>query len=175
MEILSVFDSAFKPYGKVVTGMEDTCKEILTALEKTPLPEGTGYVPSEPLLQNLLIAVDPILFQQGGHEKALPIVENAMGQKVDAQAQPHQQHENAAEQQRRADIGTDTDSQNAQNAQSDPKNAVALIDPHSQTGLVLDLTAEGFGKSFVYQPAGTKYSGDKQCDHQNSHANASFL
>ena len=32
MEILSVFDSAFKPYGKVVTGMEDTCKEILTAL-----------------------------------------------------------------------------------------------------------------------------------------------
>ena len=57
MEILSVFDSAFKPYGKVVTGMEDTCKEILTALEKTPLPAGTDYVPSEPLLQNLPAAV----------------------------------------------------------------------------------------------------------------------
>ena len=57
MEILSVFDSAFKPYGKVVTGMEDTCKEILTALEKTPLPEGTGYVPTEPLLQTLPAAV----------------------------------------------------------------------------------------------------------------------
>ena len=57
MEILSVFDSAFKPYGKVVTGMEGTCKEILTALEKTPLPEGTGYVPTEPLLQTLPAAV----------------------------------------------------------------------------------------------------------------------
>ena len=51
MKILSVFDPAFKPYGKVVTGMEETVAEILTALEKTPLPEGVGYVPTEPILQ----------------------------------------------------------------------------------------------------------------------------
>lgn len=53
MEILSVFDPAFKPYGKVVTGMEETCAEILKALADTPLPEGTGYVPEEPILQKL--------------------------------------------------------------------------------------------------------------------------
>lgn len=53
MEILSVFDPAFKPYGKVVTGMEETCAEILKALAETPLPEGTGYVPEEPILQKL--------------------------------------------------------------------------------------------------------------------------
>ena len=29
MKILSVFDPEFKPYGKVVTGMEQTCAEIL--------------------------------------------------------------------------------------------------------------------------------------------------
>ncbi len=58
MEILSVFDPAFKPYGKVVTGMEETCKEILTALEKTPLPQGTDYVPTDPALQSLPAAVE---------------------------------------------------------------------------------------------------------------------
>ena len=39
MKILSVFDPEFKPYGKVVTGMEETCAEILEGLKKTPLPE----------------------------------------------------------------------------------------------------------------------------------------
>ena len=58
MKILSVFDPAFKPYGKVVTGMEDTCAEILKALESTPLPEGVGYVPTEPVLQELPAAVE---------------------------------------------------------------------------------------------------------------------
>ena len=53
MKILSVFDPEFKPYGKVVTGMEETVAEILAALEKTPLPEGVGYVPTEPILQEL--------------------------------------------------------------------------------------------------------------------------
>ena len=53
MKILSVFDPEFKPYGKVVTGMEQTCAEILKALESTPLPEGVGYVPTEPILQEL--------------------------------------------------------------------------------------------------------------------------
>ncbi len=59
MEILSVFDPAFKPYGKVVTGMEETCRELLAVLEKTPLPEATGYVPTEPLLQERPAAPEP--------------------------------------------------------------------------------------------------------------------
>lgn len=53
MKILSVFDPEFKPYGKVITGMEETVAEILAALEQTPLPEGVGYVPTEPILQEL--------------------------------------------------------------------------------------------------------------------------
>lgn len=56
MNILSVFDPAFKPYGKVVTGMEQTCQAILEALESTPLPEAVGYVPTEPVLQQLSAA-----------------------------------------------------------------------------------------------------------------------
>ena len=58
MKILSVFDPEFKPYGKVVTGMEETVAEILAALEKTPLPEGVGYVPTEPILQELPAATE---------------------------------------------------------------------------------------------------------------------
>ena len=53
MKIFSVNDPAFKPYGRVVTGLEDACREILETLPLTPLPEGTGYVPTEPLLQEL--------------------------------------------------------------------------------------------------------------------------
>ncbi len=53
MRIYSVYDPEFKPYGRVVAGMEDACGEILAALENTPLPEGTGYVPEEPVLQAL--------------------------------------------------------------------------------------------------------------------------
>ena len=58
MKILSVFDPEFKPYGKVITGMEETVAEILAALEKTPLPEGVGYVPTEPILQELPAATE---------------------------------------------------------------------------------------------------------------------
>ena len=58
MKILSVFDPEFKPYGKVVTGMEDTCAEILEGLKQTPLPEGVGYVPTDPILQELPAAVE---------------------------------------------------------------------------------------------------------------------
>ena len=58
MKILSVFDPAFKPYGKVVTGMEEMCAEILEGLKKTPLPEGVGYVPTDPILQELPAAVE---------------------------------------------------------------------------------------------------------------------
>ena len=53
MKIYSVFDPEFKPYGQIVTGMEDTVQEILTALATTPCPEGTGYVPFDPVLQEL--------------------------------------------------------------------------------------------------------------------------
>ena len=58
MEILSVFDPAFKPYGKVITGMEVTCREILDTLANTPLPDGTDYVPTDPALQALPAAVE---------------------------------------------------------------------------------------------------------------------
>ena len=58
MKILSVFDPEFKPYGKVITGMEKTVAEILAALEQTPLPEGVGYVPTEPIRQELPAATE---------------------------------------------------------------------------------------------------------------------
>ena len=58
MKIFSVFDAEFKPYGKVVTGMEETVAEILKALESTPLPEGVGYVPTDPALQELPAATE---------------------------------------------------------------------------------------------------------------------
>lgn len=51
MEIFSVTSPEFLPYGRVIEGF--AVEEILTALRKTPLPDGTGYVPSEPLLQTL--------------------------------------------------------------------------------------------------------------------------
>lgn len=53
MKIYSVLDPEFKPYGQVVTGLEATVEELLNGLSKTPLPEGTGYVPEEPILQQL--------------------------------------------------------------------------------------------------------------------------
>ena len=53
MTIYSVHDPEFIPYGRVITGLEDAVSEILPALAQIPLPEGTGYVPTEPLLQDL--------------------------------------------------------------------------------------------------------------------------
>ena len=53
MNIHSVFDPEFKPYGQVVEGREDTAREILAVLQDMPLPEGVGYVPEEPALQAL--------------------------------------------------------------------------------------------------------------------------
>ena len=53
MKIYSVFDPEFKRYGQVVTGMDETLQEILTALEKTPLPENVDYVPEDTILQEL--------------------------------------------------------------------------------------------------------------------------
>lgn len=49
MEILSVYDKAFKPYGEVYKGK---ISGVLQALSKLPCPEeGTMYVPSEPTLE----------------------------------------------------------------------------------------------------------------------------
>ena len=53
MKIHSVFDPEFHSYGQIVTGLEDTVQQILAVLKDTPLPEGVGYVPTEPALQQL--------------------------------------------------------------------------------------------------------------------------
>lgn len=53
MKIYSVNDPEFKPYGRVVTGLEAAKAEILQALATTPLPEATDYVAEEPVLQGL--------------------------------------------------------------------------------------------------------------------------
>ena len=58
MKIHSVFDHEFKPYGQIVEGMEETIQEILSVLKDTPLPEGVGYVPEEPKLQELPAMVE---------------------------------------------------------------------------------------------------------------------
>ena len=52
MKIHSVYDKAFKEYGRVVTGYDTG--ELLEGLRQTPMPErGTGYVPEDPILQEL--------------------------------------------------------------------------------------------------------------------------
>lgn len=53
MKIYSVFDPEFKQYGQVVHGMEDTVRELLTVLKKTPLGEGLNYIPEYQPLQEL--------------------------------------------------------------------------------------------------------------------------
>lgn len=58
MKIYSVLDPEFKSYGRVFSGLEETCGEILEALKSTPLPEATGYVPEEPALQELPAMVE---------------------------------------------------------------------------------------------------------------------
>ena len=66
MKFYSVYDPEFKAYGQIVEGMEDTVREILSVLEKTPLPEGVGYVPEEPMLQELPAAVEVSEHLYGG-------------------------------------------------------------------------------------------------------------
>jgi len=57
MKIYSVTDPEFKAYGQIVEGLSDAVEEILPVLRQTPLPEGTGYVPTDPALQELPAAV----------------------------------------------------------------------------------------------------------------------
>lgn len=50
MTIYSVYDEAFRPYGRVVSGL--TCEELLAAMETIPLPEsGVAYEPAIPELE----------------------------------------------------------------------------------------------------------------------------
>ena len=53
MKIYSVLDPEFKSYGQVVTGMEDTVREILDVLKDAPCEEAVAYVPTWELLQKL--------------------------------------------------------------------------------------------------------------------------
>lgn len=66
MKIYSVYDAEFKPYGRVVSGLDAARAEILAALAQTPLPEATGYVPEEPLLQELPAATEVSEHLYGG-------------------------------------------------------------------------------------------------------------
>lgn len=50
MTIYSVYDEAFRPYGRVVTGLP--CEELLSAMETVPMPErGVAYEPAIPALE----------------------------------------------------------------------------------------------------------------------------
>lgn len=51
MKILSVNDPAFKKYGRIITNVD--FKELVAAMEKTPVPEGVVYEPSIPELEEL--------------------------------------------------------------------------------------------------------------------------
>lgn len=53
MIIHSVFDPEFKPYGQIVTGLEEPVKELVTALAATPQGPAVEYVPTDPALQEL--------------------------------------------------------------------------------------------------------------------------
>ena len=53
MKIYSVYDPEFKQYGQVVRGLDNEVAEILEVLRTIPAPEGVGYVPTDPALQNL--------------------------------------------------------------------------------------------------------------------------
>ncbi|MGI5977418.1 MAG: DUF4867 family protein [Candidatus Limivicinus sp.] len=52
MQIYSVYDEEFRPYGKVLKGC-DTGALLDTLEKKTPLPDGTDYQASDPALEAL--------------------------------------------------------------------------------------------------------------------------
>ena len=58
MKIFPVTDPEFKPYGRVVTGLDTAKAEILAALANTPLPAATNYVAEDAALQELPAAVE---------------------------------------------------------------------------------------------------------------------
>ena len=66
MKIYSVYDEQYKPYGRVVEGMEGAKAQILEALATTPLPEAVGYVAEEACLQQMEAAKEVSLYLYGG-------------------------------------------------------------------------------------------------------------
>ena len=57
MKIYSIYDEAFRPYGKVLEGYDTAA--LTAALEnETPLPKGVSYVPAEPALEKLPIMAE---------------------------------------------------------------------------------------------------------------------
>ena len=58
MKIYSVFDPEFKPYGQVVTGMDETVAELLRVLKGAPQGSGVEYVPEYAPLQELPACVE---------------------------------------------------------------------------------------------------------------------
>ena len=55
MEILSVYDSAFKPYGRVVEGYPT--EGLVKALATTPCTDGVVYLPRVEVLHLSLIHI----------------------------------------------------------------------------------------------------------------------
>ncbi len=58
MKLYSVCDPEFHAYGRIVTGMDGTVREICDTLKDSPLPEATAYVPSWEPLQALPAATE---------------------------------------------------------------------------------------------------------------------
>ena len=66
MKIDSVLDAGFRPYGQVVTGMEETAAQILSVLKDAPQPEGVDYVAEYAPLQELPAMVEVSEHLYGG-------------------------------------------------------------------------------------------------------------
>lgn len=66
MKIYSVLDPAFKMYGRIVTGMEDTTSEILSVLKDTPQTESVDYVAEYVPLQELPAMIEVSKHLYGG-------------------------------------------------------------------------------------------------------------
>ena len=66
MKIDSVLDAGFRPYGQVVTGMEETVAQILSVLKDAPQPEGVDYVAEYAPLQELPAMVEVSEHLYGG-------------------------------------------------------------------------------------------------------------
>lgn len=58
MQIYSVFDPEFKPYGQIVDGMQETVNELLAVLQDAPQGAGVDYVPEYEPLQELPAMVE---------------------------------------------------------------------------------------------------------------------
>ena len=57
MKIYSIYDEAFRPYGKVLEGYDTAA--LTAALEnETPLPEAVVYTAAEPALEKLPILAE---------------------------------------------------------------------------------------------------------------------